>query len=538
MSEINANIVNDFISDKLDISYIQNNESLCLSYINEDIRVKKKLIKSTTIKGELILDKDFTYDGFVEFNDVTFEGKVTFSGTFNQHIVFNRCSFEYGVFDINIDARKLSLINTKSSLIKICGDITKVEMSGGEIKHINFLYGHFFSINLHTKNTDKLSINNLSYIHNCSLTIEDTNLIISGSNINLLKIAGANSVNNRVNIEDVSLNSLYLQFHNSGTFEIRNLQVIDSETSLGQIWTKQFIQFIYIDSIQGIKTLFKTFNLEEHPHKNLMESSKEFKEDPDLDNTFNKISEKLKNEFSLYRTVLGRFSMHDTKLENFHAIVIVDVDLSGILLYRTTFPKHIKDNVQNLYEIYNALYIASKNQNNKKDELFYYKCSRNALLRLVKEENKKFSGSLVSLKFKKLFKKEIGSLRSLKWRKLFQGMDGTLISLQVSKTFSDYGTNFLKTIPVTIILVLIPFVFILNVGYYPDFSDAGIQNFKKIFGKFFAFLNPTHELDFIYSEDSSFIQNLCFIISDFIGRIIIGLGIFEIIQSFRKYVKK
>jgi uncharacterized protein YjbI with pentapeptide repeats len=92
-------------------------------------------------------------------------------------------------------------------------------------------------------------------------------------------------------------------------------------------------------------------------------------------------------------------------------------------------------------------------------------------------------------------------------------------------------------------------VFILVIGsFFYMFSLLGIENYPYTWGvgntwdaldfylgNFFEFLNPTHKMDYIGKE---YQLNAFFKLFNFVGRIFVSFGIYQLIVSFRKFSKK
>jgi hypothetical protein len=76
-------------------------------------------------------------------------------------------------------------------------------------------------------------------------------------------------------------------------------------------------------------------------------------------------------------------------------------------------------------------------------------------------------------------------------------------------------------------------------NYDIEFSKEGLDGFISSAIFYIQYLNPAHRIDFMDNKLSNYMysMNLGFMVFDFIGRILISIGIFEIIKSFRKYVR-
>lgn len=64
------------------------------------------------------------------------------------------------------------------------------------------------------------------------------------------------------------------------------------------------------------------------------------------------------------------------------------------------------------------------------------------------------------------------------------------------------------------------------------------DGFRENIANYIKFINPTHKLNFMDTEFYKYSDNDWFVIFDLLGRIFVGIGIFETIRSFRKYSRK
>ncbi|MCP4970921.1 MAG: hypothetical protein GY932_10045 [Arcobacter sp.] len=144
-----------------------------------------------------------------------------------------------------------------------------------------------------------------------------------------------------------------------------------------------------------------------------------------------------------------------------------------------------------------------------KEKIEYYKASQENLLAFSKEE---------PFSFNKL--SSLGSLRT-------------------SKFYSDFGQNWLKAILITVCIIGFLFygLFLLSLKNIElDISVKGLKFFfNNLIHYYPQFLNPTHKLSFF--NEIGELGKLSSSI-DLISRVFIGIGIFETIRSFRKYVRK
>lgn len=420
-------------------------------------------ISNCEIQDDLIISK-LTFLSIITFKKVFFSSKVeVLSGFFDSPINFHNCSFLNTFIIHNIETPALNLRNNK---------LTKeFSIKGGLFDKVNFV----------SKQNSKITItggkfNNSLYfdlkekdvvaIYNKDVSINELILHVRNANIGLLNEAAINKItfngiissDNKIRIKQVFFNSLeILNFTNEGSFILDNCK-----------------PFKYPIKDTAIK-------------KDKLKSTRKLK----FTNSF-----------------IGDFKFSNMKLEKFDSILVENTDLSTIALFNTTFPiDKILGDPNTLYENFNRLSIVVKDSLNRRDEIEYYKASRNALRKYLKEEKKHKRSSRFSL-----------------W---------------ISRQFSDYGTNWWRATWVTFSISFILFCMMLVfTNYHFDCSYEGFIGFGEVASNFFQFLNPTHSFDFMDIEGGAYSKNPFFVTINFIARIIIGFGIFEIIQSFRKYVKK
>jgi len=207
--------------------------------------------------------------------------------------------------------------------------------------------------------------------------------------------------------------------------------------------------------------------------------------------------------FLITDSYLGTFEFKNVNLNSFRNIEIVDSDLSGLKYFNTIFPiKKITGNSHSLYETFNDLYAVAKTQNNKRDQVEYYKASQQKLLQSLLSKEKR----IVKLP--------------------------SIISLLIAKLYSDFGTKWLQAAILTLLLGFI-FYFLMLLGNLEKLTSESFST------HYIQYLNPTHKITFMdklvnkWRPSNSFY----FAFFDLLGRIFIGIGIFETIRSFRKYVR-
>ena len=213
------------------------------------------------------------------------------------------------------------------------------------------------------------------------------------------------------------------------------------------------------------------------------------------------------------KATLGNCELKNVELDKFQVVKIIDTDLSTLKFFNSRFTVKsitgIKDSYQALYETFNDLYTVVKNQNNKRDQIEYYKASQESLLRsyLTKENRRKKIPSI--------------------------------ISLLTAKWYSNFGTRWTQAFLVTPLIAFLFFsLMMLCSNYDLEFSAKGWANFQNLSVYYIQYLNPVHKFNFMDKIGGfTFSQNFPFVLLDFLGRIFVSIGIYEVIRSFRKYVR-
>ncbi|WP_149207147.1 hypothetical protein [Flavobacterium johnsoniae] len=213
-------------------------------------------------------------------------------------------------------------------------------------------------------------------------------------------------------------------------------------------------------------------------------------------------------KFYIHDSSVGVLELRSIILEKY-MIKIKNSDLTAVKLIHTRIPDvKAEDDFLNYYNVYNDLYTTAAKQNNTKDKVDYYRISQHYLNEHLKSESV--------------------TINNLESR----------ISIFVSKFFSIHGSDWIRASLVTISIAFAFFcLFICSLKEITaDFSLTGIQFFFELTLTYFPqFVNPIRRIDFM-SEVSPL--GLLTSLLDFLSRILVGIGIFEIIRSFRKYVRQ
>lgn len=204
---------------------------------------------------------------------------------------------------------------------------------------------------------------------------------------------------------------------------------------------------------------------------------------------------------------LQKIRLQQLVMNNCEIISIRNTDLTEIIFIDSPLPVNLFSGKSSyLYEVFNQLYTAARRLNNKREEKNYYAASRRHLLK------SKFTNEWYF------------SIPSI-------------ISLTISYLYSNFGLNWIRAFFITILISSIFFsIMILSSSHDLSFTKEGYQQFWNLKVYFFHYLNPTHKLNFMdHLVEIPYSQRAGFVLFDLMGRIFIGIGVYEIIRSFRKY---
>ena len=115
---------------------------------------------------------------------------------------------------------------------------------------------------------------------------------------------------------------------------------------------------------------------------------------------------------------------------------------------------------------------------------------------------------------------------------------GSRISIFVSRLFSIHGSDWIRASLVTISIAFVFFCFFVNSlkEITADLSATGIKYLIELILVYFPqFINPIRRIDFMAEVSPLGLWTALF---DFIARVFVSIGIFEIIRSFRKHVRQ
>lgn len=507
------------IKDKKDIPdkyklniYIENSDVIIFENLNfidifhlNRINYDKYIyFKNCIFNREIkFIKSNFNQISFI--NSVFKENLIVDSGNFNSFFWFEDCSFVNHFIIRNGKFQNFFFNN--SEVIK------DLRIEGGSFAKAQFVP---------KSEKDIIKITGiLTFIHELEIkSSSGINFFAEKTFINKILCKGNLNNNSRINFNDIRNNfsvefdsvkndgKIYLNSF-SATLEYpiilndKNINIIDK--SIFNERTDEFLRQIKNSKVETVSELHNKIETPNFIKEKIIE--KYFSEITEFGKKVNS------NDlfFKINNSSIGYIEFIDFELEQYKNINIESSDLSSIKLINSFFPvkknkiSSLDKTYLNHYSIYNDLYVSAKNQNNIKDRNKYFQASQKYLLKNLKTN----------------FFKNLPSI----------------ISNLISRFFSNYGQSWIQSLIVTLLLSTLFFgLFLLSFQNLEfDLSYDGWVFFKVNYLKYLPeFINPTHKIDLIDSLKNKIGDWTRFF--DFFGRIIVGIGIYETIKSFRKYV--
>lgn len=466
-------------------------------------------IKNKEYQNQIIFDKT-TFDK-IEIENVIFQKWLWFKEcTFNDDFIvyrgnfdllhFSNCTFNKGLIIYDAEGRKLVIENSISS--------KPIKIKGGE-----FEYLYFESIDEKTH----LNVEGIfTFFHNVHISSNvGSNISFKQTLIRTLEIGGNYNSSSKISLLDTTIYNLsFLNVNNDGRMYISNLSQF-YVSHLNRVYDLKYKLLSDLDEAERIKSFLKN-----KPHiKNAIDTYNNFYLPSDLKEYIGEVfgnqvisyyrSYSVKPKFEIKYSSIGILELKNVDLSDLE-VDIQASDLSNIKLINSTI-KSVKGNSnENHFQIFNDLYTAANRQNNVKDKIEYYKESQEALRRNLIELRKKTWADKASI-----------------------------ASITISNFYSSHGTNWLKAVFVTVVIIGVPFFILFfacfeNVYFSPT-PEGSYFLLKNLVEYLPHFINPVHKIDFMEVEGFKLSSFSGWI--DILSRIFIGIGIFEIIRSFRKYIR-
>lgn len=169
----------------------------------------------------------------------------------------------------------------------------------------------------------------------------------------------------------------------------------------------------------------------------------------------------------------------------------------------------------NINSLFNNSYLKSK-------QIRYWKIT----IRTIKQELQKAENRIDYNRFKSY---EMATYyKELNWKNNF--MDKSI--LYMTKLSTDFGNSWTKSLIFTLLFALFFFsIFFISENYNNSFDIENWQNFAKGYIRFFLITDFYNPLE----EGRTYIESFWSWIPFILGKIFIAFGIYEMIQSFRKF---
>lgn len=223
----------------------------------------------------------------------------------------------------------------------------------------------------------------------------------------------------------------------------------------------------------------------------------------------------------------GAINCFDLDLKDYPMIV---VEGEGTAQYELVYDGYVSNSgdipVQNKRETFRILKHVLLSQNSAADSLSYKVLEYNTLRKelALREFRVQRKGE-----DDRTYKQE---KRNYIWKKCFDR-----IMLWLNKYSNEYGTSYGKALRfITVVgipLFYLSSIFSSRFEFIPCFD---LSTFFFGIGYFIQFLNPAHSFDYLGELDN--LSNgffMLFHVFDFLGRLVVGYGIYQFVQAFRKY---
>ena len=497
---------NNLTKNEFDINEIEN------KIIKDNVKITNlkttHSLKISNSEFSILIIENSTFKNTLHFKNCSFDSFYIKSGNFN-NLIFENCIFK----------NELEILYCK------CNNLTFKKQA--KENQLNILGGTFKSINYYSEDEKtKLTINGrLTFINEFIINSKtSSNILVNEAIINSIKLEGSYNSTSKLNFKNITNNSINIEnLFNDGKINFTNFN-IENITNLKEIpidkiditkdnsieWNEIKNVLLSNTKIKNINELYINIEVTENQKKTIYNKYKnlllEKKQNIDMPN------------FIISFSSLGSFEFNNINLENYN-IIVISSDLSSSKLINSKFPLrsnynnfdftryNFTFNYLNSYYVYNDLYTSANKQNNVKDRMDYYYASQIYLFKHIRTEKPSVS------KY------------------------ATLIGILIPYIYSTHGNNWLKSIIVTILLIAFPMfvIFILSLENITiDFSKNGVLYFtNELLPLFPQFINPIHKIDFI-NENLGFWSGWI----DLFSRIFIGIGIYETIRSFRRFIRQ
>lgn len=159
--------------------------------------------------------------------------------------------------------------------------------------------------------------------------------------------------------------------------------------------------------------------------------------------------------------------------------------------------------------------------------------------RILKKHHEGQSNIVASLPFKVLEKR---TLLKESWVKLMRGESifsnlSNLFVLLLNRVSNFFGIAFFQGLVFTILVgILFFYLSLINTGKYQFAWNIDWLIIKENISSFAGFLLPTHKFEYLGNDfTNQYELNNFFYLFDILGRILVGYGIYQTVQAFRRF---
>lgn len=497
------------IEEEAYIPYVDEN---IIFSIKDNTSIEKIEFRNLTINGDLHKECEDKIIPFkLWFTNCDFKGSIflkDFNIPDNDFCLNRSCSFYKDVNVVNSYFYSLDITNSN-----FCHAL--VIFSNCGFNSFNITYGKFLQlllinitiynyINIYDLETDDLEI-----INNCNIKsfgadkLKSKNCLIYDSLIGEIDISSLTDSHQKISISRVKTFSLKLHFVDDGILKISNAESLNNSINLQK---------------KTLKQLHDKNQLNEEEFNSIKKANSKLSEDDFLFKFHipKKVTEtyciqdgKGASHFKIYNSKMRNTEFYNFKCDSFDQVEIIGSNLSNLKTFNSTFSaKSLIGDDYSTYETFNELYTVAKDKNNKREQSEYYKAAHIAYYRHILKDG---------------FWKNFSSISSL----------------FVSKYASRFGTVWWQALLVTLGVSSIFFMLsiVCSSQYKLDICN-GWPYFLDLIPFYFQSLIPTHGFDFLDDlHGKNLSGDLCFVLFNGLERILVSIGIFEIIRSFRKDVR-
>jgi len=351
-------------------------------------------------------------------------------------------------------------------------------------------------------------INNLSFVDKCK--------------IDLLYIDSV-KIDNKVDItHNDKINNLYL---NNVHLKYLSLKILENKIYHLEIIRSTFNKKVTIINNDFSETLFRknTFISDiEFSNNNLINKEKNFRvgliENLFKENSFFKSNKGIRSELFIKNNVFYGIAIFNNSI--FHSLNMENTTFKEISSFQDTIFDIIKID-RTSFEKNSFFDDIQINEIGNTDR----RTIRNIKYQLLRSDNKIDYNRFRSFELKAL-KKELLKQKKKNWNEI--------IILSISGFYSDNGLNWIKAIKNTLIISFIIYIILFITLNINNKFAVNLNNLNNFLVGYFRFLIPT-ELYNPLNQDRKYLANFFQWFILLIGKIIIGIGIYETIRSFRKY---